>query len=436
MTNSLLLLSLLFLAIVIGWLLGYFSAKKRSWVKEYSVKKGLAKEESVNKSTHSDSKIVQQPTFYLQGVNYLMIDRPDRAVDIFLQSLPVNLETLDTYIAMGNLLRGNGEVEKAVKVHEHLLTHSKIGEAAQQLAQFELARDFYAAGLYDRSESILQRMVEGNTAYRQQCLLLLVDIYRDEKDWQKALHAAELLNKPNFSLSFFNKDSADLPSLKEIDLKIGKIHFCCELAEAAFIKEDFLTARHWIKQAFNFDKKSVRASLLWARLQLAKQQYADSIKILKKIIKQHKEVTTEILDLLTLCYQEIDDYPGYQKFLLQCFTEIDSVPLMLKIVENIDASEGSSSALDFITEQLTERPSLRGVQRLLEMRMNSTAANKPELVSSGSLNLIQALLEKILSNRPAYRCGHCGFAGKELHWLCPGCKTWESVHLIQGIEGE
>jgi len=419
MNNSLFLLVLLFVAVAIGWVLGRSSVRKKM--------KPIIKEKS------------GQSKSYLEGVNFLMHDRPDRAVDIFLQSLPVTSETLDTYISLGSLLRRNGEVEKAVKVHQHLLVHHQVGELGQQLAQLELARDYHAAGLLDRAENILQDMVERNSTYRQECLLLLVDIYRDEREWEKALHAASLLRKPRFSLQGLQG-----PKKEDIELATAQTHFCCELAEAAFKQNDFLTARRWIKQAFQYDKTSVRASLIWAQLQFAKQQYQDSIKIVKKIIKQHQDFTPEVLDLLTASYKELGDYKGYQKFLLQCFAEVDSVSLMLQIAENIQLTEGQHSALQFVAEQLGKKPSLRGIQRLVEMQTASLDIDTTENNSGAYLDeqpennmlLIKTILEKILSRNPAYRCSHCGFSGKKLHWLCPSCKTWESVHLIQGLEGE
>ncbi len=402
MDPSFLLLVLFVLAVAIGWYLG-----RHSMHKQQQAETEESRPESVPR--------------YLKGINYLMTDEPDKAVDIFLDVLDVNADTLETHITLGNLLRRKGEVDRAVRIHQNILSTTGLGEEVKHLAQLELARDYHSAGLLDRAENLLQEMVEMNSACRRECLLLLVEIYRDEKEWEKAIHAANLLRRRLLPLA----------SSKDIDTLIAQSHFCCELAEAAFEQRDYLTARRWIKQAFGYDKSCVRASLIWGRLQIEKGRYRDAVKILKRIPQQNRKFIPEALNLLARCYQQLGDFKGYQKFLKQCLSETDSVSVMLQMADSIHQVEGYEAAVRFVGNELTRRPSIRGLSHFIEMHEPHTSGRARE-----NLTLLKQLVDRLISIKPSYRCNNCGFSGKKLHWLCPSCKSWGSVNLIQGVEGE
>jgi lipopolysaccharide biosynthesis regulator YciM len=397
-----LLLILFVIAIAIGWALGRRSQKKTS-------KKAIRTEARGRKN-------------YLRGMNYLLNDESGKAVDVFIEALEVSDETLDTHIGLGVMMRKRGEVDEAVRVHQNLLSSSQsLSEKNRHLAQLELARDFHAAGLFDRAENLLQEMVEVNSPYRRECLLLLVEIYRDEKEWEKAIHAANLIKRRRLPIAMPRNDQ----------IFIAQSHFCCELAEEAFANKDYLTTRRWVKQAFGYDKSCVRASIIWGKMQMAKGKYGEAIKIMKKIFFQEGDFQPEALLLVAECYRHKGDRNGYYRFLQQCLEKMDSVSVVLQLADSINEIEGEEAAVKFIGDELKRRPSIRGLNRLIEMYEENTQGRARENIS-----LLRQLVERLIISRPAYRCRHCGFSGKEMHWLCPGCKTWGNVRVIQGLEGE
>ena len=164
--NDLLIFLLLFSAIVIGWLLGRRSVA------------------SISNNSDSSGE-------YYQGLNYLLDGRPDGAVDSFIDGLEVNSETLETHVAMGNLLRKRGEVDRAIRVHQNLLARPSLPRSQVHLAHLELARDYISAGLLDRAEGLLLALVKESSEQRVVACRHLLEIYQSEKEWQRAIDVAK-----------------------------------------------------------------------------------------------------------------------------------------------------------------------------------------------------------------------------------------------------
>lgn len=355
---------------------------------------------------------------YFKGLNFLLNEEADTAVDTFINALEVNSETLETHLALGNLLRRKGEVDRAIKVHQNLVARPSLSAEQHHQAQLELARDFINAGLLDRAEGLLQELAESSDELKPTCLEHLIEIYRDEKEWEKAIHAVNLLIGRRFS---------KMPS----KWGVAQSHFCCELAEVALDNNDFLSARRYLKQALNSDRASVRASLLWGGLEYRLGHYKDALKILVKIPQQDPDYLPEAVDMICKCFEALDDSKGLYRFLMQALEESPSNSLILTVAEKIQKSQDDVAAASFIGKQLKERPSIKGLSRLVELHLDHTQGTAKE-----NLVLLKQLVDQLLAVKPTYRCQRCGFTGKQLHWLCPTCKSWGSVKAIKGVEGE
>lgn len=355
---------------------------------------------------------------YFKGLNFLLNEEADSAVDTFIQSLEVNPETLETHLALGNLLRRKGEVDRAIKVHQNLLARPSLSAEHHHQAQLELARDFIKAGLLDRAERLLQELVESSPELKRTALELLIEIYRDEKEWEKAIHAVNLLVGRRFS---------------KMPPKWGVMqsHFCCELAEVALGNNDYLSARRYLRQALNYHRDSVRASLLWGGLEARLGHHKEALKILIKIPQQDADYLPEAVSLICQCYEALDDQRGLFRFLTQALEEHPSNSLILTVAQKIQQSRDDEAAASFIGQHLKERPSIKGLSRLVELHLDHTQGTAKE-----NLELLKQMVDKLLDTKPAYRCQRCGFNGNQLHWLCPSCKTWGSVKAIKGVEGE
>lgn len=388
-------LLLIFSAIAIGWVLGRNSRSA-----------------SVIEDEHGHS----YPQYY-RGLNYLLNDRPDSALDSFIEALEVNSDTLETHLAVGNLMRRKGEVDRAIRIHQNLLSRSSISVLHLHQAHLELARDFISAGLLDRAERLLEDLLEEAPELREVSIGHLLEVYQDEREWQKAIDLAQQL-LPKKSL---------LSSTKCIDVVIIRAlsHYCCELAELSIEKNDYHTARLRLKQALGYDSNCVRASLIMGDIELKTSHYGVAIKSLHKVRTQDPVFLPQTLPILKSCYHKQNNGIGFQRYLRECLKAKPSATIVLALAEDIQEREGSRAAVRFISRELTQQPSMRGLAKLLELHIANSEGGARE-----NLSELHVLIKQLMRSQILYQCNHCGFSGQQLHWLCPSCKRWGEVKSI------
>lgn len=393
---------LIFIAIAIGWLLG-------GGVRRF-------------KSPKNASVI---PPQYYKGLNYLLNDEPDGALDTFISELEVNSETLETHIAVGNLMRRKGEVERAIRIHQNLLARPSLPRDYLHQAHLELAKDYISAGLLDRAETLLEDLVEESPQYKSVAMHHLLEIYQDEKEWERAIDVAkQLLPK---------KSLLKLKSTRAVDSQMTRAiaHYHCQLAVIAQQKNDFHAARGYLKQALGYDKKCVRASLLMAEIEFSTGHYAHALKSLHKVREQDMAFVPETIDLLRRVYSQQNNESAFHEYMQQCLNDYPSASIMLALVDEVRNRQDDQAAASFIGRELRRHPSLRGLGKLVELHIAYSEGKAKE-----NLSLLQQLITQLMKSKPYYQCQHCGFSGKKLHWLCPGCKTWGEMQSIRGAEGD
>ncbi|WP_024460426.1 lipopolysaccharide assembly protein LapB [Marinimicrobium sp. LS-A18] len=355
---------------------------------------------------------------YFKGLSYLLNEQADSAVDAFIESLEVNSDTLETHLALGNLLRRKGEIAKATRIHQNLLARPSLTTPQLHEAQLELARDFIRAGLLDRAEGLLHELVDVNSQYKSEALTHLIEIYQDEKDWEKAIEAANQIGQRRFGRNTGER-------------AIARAHFCCELAEDAMERNDLLTARRQLQKALGFDRQSVRASLLWGQLEHGQGNEREALKILQRIPHQDPELVVESLELVCACYERLGDSKGLQRYLEELLAQYPSSSLVIKMAEQVRWARDDYAAADFIAEHLRQRPTIKLLNRLVELYLLHSEGRARD-----NLQLLKQLVDQVLEAKPSHHCRKCGFTGNQLHWLCPSCKTWGSITPITGVEGE
>ncbi len=391
---------LIFSAIAIGWWLG---RRKRSSVNA-----------ELLSPYHND---------YYKGLNYLLNDQSDAAIDSFVDKLEVNSETLETHLSIGNLMRRKGEVERAIRIHQNLLARPSLAKPQVHRAHLELARDFIAAGLLDLAERLLEELLLESPDARETAGRHLLEIYQDEREWQKAIDIAQsLLPKRSLLLTA----GAAEPALTR-----AIAHYYCELAEPLIKRNDLLGARSKLKQALAIDKQCVRASLLIADIEFRNAHYNQSLKSLKRVAQQDPALISETLQPLKNCYRELHNSAAYREYLLSCLEQYPSASIMLALVDNIQQEKGDVAAGEFIGQALKHRPSLRGLAKLVELHIAGSSGSAKE-----NLGILQLLIEQLLVNKASYQCQHCGFSGRQMHWLCPSCKQWGQIQSIRGADAD
>lgn len=363
------------------------------------------------------------PSQYYRGLNFLLDGSQDSAIDAFTQALEVNAETFDTHIALGNVLRRRGEVERAIRVHQNLLARPSLPQAQLHLAHLELARDYISAGLLDRAEKLLIDLVNESGNHRRVARRHLLEIYEAQSDWASARLVAEQL-LPKRSLIKPGDNAAD-----EVGQPVGILlaHYCCEQAELARARGDFGEGRELLGSALRYDKACVRATLSLGALELSAGQPEQSIKILKTVFEQAPEYMAEAIPLLEDAMDGVGRRKELRSYLEECFKLAPTTPLGLAIAGELHSVVGQDAAKDFLRVSLRDKPSLRGVALLMSLH-DSAEAGEDE-----SLEL--ETIERIIHQRSSYRCTHCGFRSQRLHWYCPGCKHWGTIRDL-GTNGE
>ena len=351
---------------------------------------------------------------YYQGLTQLLNDQTDAAIDTFIEALDVNSETLETHLALGSLLRKRGEVSRAIRVHQNLLSRSGLSKAQNQNAQLELGIDYMRAGLLDRAESLFKDLINLRDVEKQTRIHAsqhLLEVYQELREWLLAIDIADRLTGKKFA------GAAD--KWREV-----QAHYSCEIAEASIDEKDWLTARRWLRTALRYDKKCVRAALLSAQLEMAQEDYALAISILRKVPQQNSAYASEILSPLFECYKKVNNLPGYLQDLAELYKRNRELMVLRYLAKATEAVKGGDAVVALLMEELPHYPDMEPAGELLGLVSDERGPQ-----SLRNYVRIKGVLEKLTDSRHVYSCEHCGFSGSQLHWLCPGCKSWATVRL-------
>ncbi len=389
------MLELLFLLLPIaaayGWYMGHRSAQQEKQKQSYQI----------------SSK-------YVAGLNLLLSEQSDKAVDHFIELLQVDNETIDTHLALGNLFRSRGEVDRAIKIHQNLISRSGLTLEQKNLALKQLAKDYMVAGLLDRAEKIFEQLIE-EPEYRQSALKQLVVIAQQTREWARAIDYALQLKKTGY---------------KKISQNIA--HYYCELAMIEKSTGQHKATIQYFKKALHEDRQCVRANLSLAKLYLELGQYQNTIEYLTQVIDQDIDFVSEVLPTLHECYRHLGQEAQWAEFLRLCISKEAGVSAELMLAELVAAHESVGAAQDLLTRQLIKNPTMKGFYRLMDYHL----AEAEEGRAKQSLTTLQSMVGEQMKSKPHYRCHTCGFATHSLYWHCPSCKGWGTIKPIRGLDGE
>ncbi len=382
---------LLPLAAASGWLVGHYGKRRR---------------ESAAAADDLRSN-------YFKGINYLLNEQPDKAIEAFIKVLEVDSETVETHLALGNLYRRRGEVDRAIRIHQNLIARPNLESEQRSEALLELGHDYLSAGLLDRAENLLQELADSGD-YRVQALRQLIDIYEQEKDWHRAIDSARLLEKATGN-------------------HLGPViaHYQCELAERFRESENMDAALEMLKSALATHDRCVRASILEGDVLTDRDEHERAIRAYQRVEEQDADYVPETIDRIQFCYRALNQPAEMDSYLNGLMARYGWITPMLALADLKREREGPEAAIEFISEQLRRRTSVRGLDRLLQLELEQADAENGAHVS-----ILKDLTGELLADRPVYKCLHCGFPARLLHWQCPSCKHWNTIKPIQGVEGE
>ncbi len=344
------------------------------------------------------------PTAYFKGLNFLLNEQADKAIEIFIKVLEVNSETVETHLALGSLFRRRGEVERAIRVHQNIIARPALDRHQRARALLELGQDYLKAGLLDRAENLFLELAEIRL-HNEEALRLLMHIYQQERDWEKAISVCRRLGR------------AGGPGLNDVIAQ-----YYCELAEEAYKRNEHDVAREQARRALQSDKACVRASMVLGNIEADLGRHKEAIKAWRRVESQNPLYLGEVAQSLAKSYQAVGDEEGLYQFFQEALGRNHDIALMLVLADVIERREGLRAAEAFIVSGLRRQPSVRGLNRLIGLHMAQASGESRE-----DLAILKGIIERIVEGRHRYLCHQCGFSGQSLHWQCPGCHRWNTV---------
>jgi lipopolysaccharide biosynthesis regulator YciM len=347
---------------------------------------------------------------YLKGLNFLLNEQTDQALEHFLKMVRVDDQTIETHFALGSLFRRRGEVDRAIRIHQNIIARPDLGAEQRDQALYSLAKDYLGAGLLDRAENMFTRLA-GGSRYQVQALEALCSIYEQERDWEKAIDAGQRLE-----------------ALGGRSLALQIAHYYCELAEAAVDKGDYAAARNHIKKAQTGRPRTMRGALTRAHIARDTDDTRTALKLYHRIIDENTYLIAEALPEIVAIYSregQLDQLDQALESLLEKHPERASLVAYTAIVNDI----GGIPVIDKCVRQyMLDEPTLAEFVDLQQINSENEADREEAFAR------VRKALSQLASNTPRYQCQECGFSSQRLLWQCPSCREWETQRPASRVQ--
>lgn len=385
-TESTFLLAGLFLLLAAaGWALGRF---------------GERDEENVPPPLNID---------YLKGLNFLLNEQTDQALEHFLKMVRVDDKTIETHFALGSLFRRRGEVDRAIRIHQNIIARPDLAAEQRDQALFSLAKDYMSAGLLDRAENLFTQLAQGSR-YQVQALENLCRIYEQEKEWQLAIESGQKL---------------EVLGGRSLALEIA--HYYCELAEAAAASNDYEAARKYVKRAQTGRPRTMRGALTRAHIARETEDNKTALRLYHRIIDENTYLIAEALPEIVAIYEREGATAKLElalESLLKKHPDMRTLVAYTAIVNDI----GGIPVIDACVEDyMLNEPTLGEFVDLQRL-------TGPDQTDATALAKIRKALCKLASATPRYQCQECGFSSQRLLWQCPSCRNWETQRPASRVQ--
>ncbi|MBU0621935.1 MAG: lipopolysaccharide assembly protein LapB [Gammaproteobacteria bacterium] len=342
------------------------------------------------------------PQSYFQGLNFLLNEQQDQAIEAFIEVVKVDPQTVELHFALGSLFRRRGEVDRAIRMHLNLVERADLDEEKKQQALFELAQDYLKAGILDRAEAAFHEL--HGTPYEKEALDFLLEIFQKEKDWLKAIDICQRLTA--LTGKSHGKEAA---------------FFYCELASGELAHKQTDAAIVHLEQALAIHPQAVRASIMLGDIELAAGRAQRAIEIWKRIEQQDAQYLPLVAErLLQACRQTGDETVGVA-LLQDWLQKYPSLDLMNVLFDALLQRDGADAAYTLVLNELKRNPTLLGLDKLLEAQLMKMSGER-----RADVELVKTLIHNRTRGLAMYRCSHCGFKARQFYWHCPACHSWES----------
>jgi lipopolysaccharide biosynthesis regulator YciM len=342
------------------------------------------------------------PRGYFNGLNFLLNDQHDKAIDAFIEVLKLDPETIELHFALGNLFRRRGETERAIRVHQNLLVRPDLPQEQQAHANYELGQDYLKAGLFDRAEETFGLLL--NSSYSAEARRALLDIYQREKEWVRAIEAAVAL-----------QESGAGTRQKEI------AQFYCELAQDEILNARMDAAIEFLEKAHITDRNNVRATILRGDIYLTANQPENALQTWRRVEQQSTPHVSLVAQRIMDLYKTLQRSQEGINLLKNYLEQAPSIDLLEVLYQASLEVEGRDAATHIVLEELRRSPTLLGLEKLLDARMLQVSPDRLQ-----ELSMVKNLVHGYAKKLARYQCSHCGFKARQFYWQCPGCNRWET----------
>ncbi len=342
------------------------------------------------------------PRSYFQGLNFLLNEQQDKAIDAFIEVVKVDPQTVELHFALGSLFRRRGEVDRALRMHLNLVERGDLDKEKRQQALFELAQDYLKAGILDRAEELFQDLQD--TPYAKSALDFLLELYQKEKDWLKAIDVTQRLS--SISGDPLGKEAA---------------FFYCELAAAEIASQRTDAARAYLERALEAHPQAVRATMMLGDMESMTQNYSYAIEIWKRIEQQNPQYLPLVAERLLEAYRQTGRTDTAIVVLQDYLAKYPSLDLMNVLFNAILQRDGAEAAYNLVRDELQRNPTLLGLDKLLEARLLEIADDR-----RADVEMVKKLVHQRTRSLAMYRCTSCGFKARQFYWHCPACHGWET----------
>lgn len=342
------------------------------------------------------------PNSYFRGLNFLLNEQPDKALDAFLEVVKLDPETIDLHFTLGALFRKRGELDRAIRMHENLLEREILAEEDRLKALVELGQDYLKAGLLDRSEEVFMRMLE--TPFAGQARRYLLEIYVQEKDWHKAIQAASELESQ---------------SARPMNAEIA--HFHCELAALAMVKSDYAGAQKHLDEALKIHRQCTRANIMLGDLLAGQGKHEAALATWRLIEAQSSVHMVLVVDRMLENFKKLNQLTEGLDWLKGLLTRHPSLDMFNTLYHAVMESQDAEAAYQLARDELRRNPSLHALERLAEAELISAPEGRREVIQNA-----KSLIQRHVQRLTRYHCASCGFKASQFFWRCPACGRWDS----------
>jgi len=343
---------------------------------------------------------------YLKGLNFLLNEQTDQALEHFLKMVRVDDKTIETHFALGSLFRRRGELDRAIRIHQNIIARPDLASEQRDQALFSLAKDYLRAGLLDRAEKLFGRLSQGSR-YQVEALENLTRIYEQEKEWEKAVEAGQQL---------------EVLGGRSLALQIA--HYYCELAEASAADKDYGAARQYVKHAQTGRPRTLRGALTRAHIAREMDDNKTALRLYHRIIDEHTYLIAEALPEMVSIYEREGAMGELEKAFSQMLKKNPEMSALVALTAIVNNISGIAVIDECVEKYLLNEPTL---SEFVDLQSLSNG-------DDSGYDKIRKALSTLAASTPRYQCQECGFSSQKLLWQCPSCRAWETQRPASRVQ--